>query len=200
VTQYAHMKKGSVVVHPGQRVAAGDKLGEVGLSGNTEFPHLHFEVRHDGQAVDPFTDEPIAAGCGLTDHPLWRPEIAKAMVYLPSGVLGTGFAVGRPDSEAARHGAYADVAFTKDSPALVFWIDLFGIQPGDRLIQRLLAPNGEVLAEIDQPADRSKAQYFGFVGTKRPATGWDVGSYRGAFSVLRGGRTALEGAAAIAIP
>ena len=198
VTQYAHMKKGSIVVRPGQQVAAGEKLGEVGLSGNTEFPHLHFEVRHNDEAIDPFTDEPISAGCGLMDHPLWRPEIAKAMAYLPSGVLGTGFALGRPDSEAARHGAYAEVALKKDSPALVFWVDLFGIEPGDHLVQRLLAPDGRVLAETDQPADRSKAQYFGFVGAKRPAAGWDAGSYRGVFSLRRNGKPVLEGSAAIA--
>src|SRR4051794_27387255 len=44
-TQYAHLRKGSVAVRPGDRVEGGQPLGMTGLSGNTEFPHLHFEVR-----------------------------------------------------------------------------------------------------------------------------------------------------------
>ena len=43
-TQYCHMRAGSVTVKKGQRVKPGAKLGLVGLSGRTEFPHLHFMV------------------------------------------------------------------------------------------------------------------------------------------------------------
>src|SRR4051812_44563995 len=43
-TQYAHMRKGSILVKPRNRVSAGQALGLVGLSGDTEFPHLHFTV------------------------------------------------------------------------------------------------------------------------------------------------------------
>ncbi len=42
-TIYAHMSKLSVT--DGQAVTAGDVLGEVGSTGNTTGPHLHFEVR-----------------------------------------------------------------------------------------------------------------------------------------------------------
>jgi Peptidase family M23 len=41
---YAHMIPGSVVVHEGQFVRAGEKLGRLGNSGNTIVPHLHFQV------------------------------------------------------------------------------------------------------------------------------------------------------------
>lgn len=40
---YMHMKEWSVV--EGQTVSAGDVLGQVGLTGSTVSPHLHFEVR-----------------------------------------------------------------------------------------------------------------------------------------------------------
>ena len=43
-TQYCHMKRDSLAVSLGQRVARGQRLGEIGLSGRTEFPHLHFAV------------------------------------------------------------------------------------------------------------------------------------------------------------
>jgi len=44
-TQYCHLKRGSVVVTRGQTVSAGTPVGQIGLSGNTEFPHLHLSPR-----------------------------------------------------------------------------------------------------------------------------------------------------------
>lgn len=70
-TQYCHLRRGSVGVRPGQRVAAGEPLGLVGLSGQTEFPHLHLAVRHNGVARDPFTGAALADGCGTRGAGLW---------------------------------------------------------------------------------------------------------------------------------
>ncbi|HET7460790.1 MAG TPA: M23 family metallopeptidase [Longimicrobium sp.] len=42
----AHLRRGSVAVHAGQRVAPGDKLGECGNSGNTSEPHLHYHLQN----------------------------------------------------------------------------------------------------------------------------------------------------------
>ena len=41
---YAHLKPGSVAVHKGQRVRTGQLLGLLGNSGNTDAPHLHFQI------------------------------------------------------------------------------------------------------------------------------------------------------------
>lgn len=41
----AHLRRGSVAVAAGARVAAGDKLGECGNSGNTSEPHLHYHLQ-----------------------------------------------------------------------------------------------------------------------------------------------------------
>ncbi len=40
----AHLKPGSVRVKTGERIRAGDVLGRIGNSGNTDFPHLHFQL------------------------------------------------------------------------------------------------------------------------------------------------------------
>ncbi|WP_144027292.1 peptidoglycan DD-metalloendopeptidase family protein [Paenibacillus selenitireducens] len=40
----AHLKKGSVTVKPGEKVRAGDVIGQLGNSGNSSEPHLHFQV------------------------------------------------------------------------------------------------------------------------------------------------------------
>lgn len=51
VTLYCHLSR--VLVSPGQLVMAGDRIGEVGSSGNSTGPHLHFEVHSGGGLLDP---------------------------------------------------------------------------------------------------------------------------------------------------
>jgi peptidase M23-like protein/putative peptidoglycan binding protein len=55
-TMYAHLS--AVSVHVGERVRTGSRIGEVGATGNATGPHLHFEVRVGGAAVDPRTALP----------------------------------------------------------------------------------------------------------------------------------------------
>jgi murein DD-endopeptidase MepM/ murein hydrolase activator NlpD len=50
-TRYAHAR--DVHVRVGQRVGRGESLGTVGSTGRSTGPHLHFEVRRGGRAVDP---------------------------------------------------------------------------------------------------------------------------------------------------
>ena len=50
-TAYAHAS--SLLVGIGQSVPQGDTVSLVGSTGNSSGPHLHFEVRVNGQAVDP---------------------------------------------------------------------------------------------------------------------------------------------------
>ena len=50
-TRYAHLS--SVEVKVGDLVEAGADLGKVGSTGYSTGPHLHFEIRHDGQPIDP---------------------------------------------------------------------------------------------------------------------------------------------------
>ena len=50
-TRYAHLSDYNVVA--GQQVKKGDLIGFVGSTGRSTGPHLHYEVRIAGEAVDP---------------------------------------------------------------------------------------------------------------------------------------------------
>ena len=50
---YAHL--GNITVKEGEKVLGGQKIAEVGLTGLTTGPHLHFEVKNDGRAENPKT-------------------------------------------------------------------------------------------------------------------------------------------------
>lgn len=52
-TLYAHQSR--LAVSGGQSVAQGDVIGYVGSTGNSTGPHLHFEVRKGGTAVNPMS-------------------------------------------------------------------------------------------------------------------------------------------------
>lgn len=50
-TLYGHLSR--ITVKPGKRVCRGEKIGFVGSTGRSTGPHVHYEVRRDGKAVDP---------------------------------------------------------------------------------------------------------------------------------------------------
>jgi len=52
-SMYGHLSR--LLVHQGQRVAAGEVIGLSGNTGNSSAPHLHFEIRRRGLVVDPLT-------------------------------------------------------------------------------------------------------------------------------------------------
>lgn len=58
ITRYAHLRR--IHTSEGDVITAGKRIGQVGSTGRTTGPHLHFEVRLDGNPVDPTTALSIA--------------------------------------------------------------------------------------------------------------------------------------------
>ena len=52
-TRFAHLSK--IVAKKGQSVAKGDIIGRTGSTGRSTGPHLHYEIRVNGRAIDPMT-------------------------------------------------------------------------------------------------------------------------------------------------
>ncbi len=70
ITRYGHMSAFAPGIEPGAPVAAGAVIGQVGQTGRAHGPHVHFEVRVDGHAVDPRPYLALAPCNGLTAEPL----------------------------------------------------------------------------------------------------------------------------------
>lgn len=189
-TQYCHLARGSVRIRDGARVEAGTTLGLVGLSGQTEFPHLHFSVRHNGAMVDPFA-------AGATDacevsHPLWSVTAEDALAYHSPAVINFGFAaemVSIQDVELGRAGLTPPEA---DSPVLIAFIRAIGLKAADVQNFTLRGPSGDVLAHNESPPlDSNMAERFMFVGKRKMTAEWPRGTYEAEFEIRRGGVTAL---------
>ncbi|MFQ5631772.1 MAG: M23 family metallopeptidase [bacterium] len=85
---YAHLDK--VVVKNGQQVKAGDKIGEVGSTGRSTGPHLHFEIltKNDHQNPEDYFDfstldsEPKGGGNSfLMRNPLPQGQVSEEFGY-----------------------------------------------------------------------------------------------------------------------
>ena len=69
--RYWHLRKNSVSVVANQQVVAGQQIGETASSGNSDWPHLHFQLEENGKPYEPF------GGLCNPDPGLWLKPAAK---------------------------------------------------------------------------------------------------------------------------
>jgi murein DD-endopeptidase MepM/ murein hydrolase activator NlpD len=184
-TQYCHLAKGSLRVKSGDRVTTGQPIGMVGLSGNTEFPHLHFAVLHGGKTVDPFAHEAPPNSCG-GGHSIWSKSIREQINYRAREVINYGFSGLLPTMDLVESGQVLKETVNSESEALVAYVRVIGIEEGDRQILTVLDPAGAVIAEYKAPPlERDKAQYLVSSGRKRKGTAWPQGTYEATYRITR---------------
>jgi hypothetical protein len=171
-------------VRPGEQVAAGQRLGLVGLSGNTEFPHLHLTVRHGRQTIDPFLGGESFGACRVGASSLWMPDARTALAYRPVAVYNAGFSGATPDADAIRRGEQRPPS--TGSEALVLWTDIFGVDQGDRVRFRITGPDRKILLEHARTIDKRQIRRFEFAGKRKTVDAWPTGTYTGEIAVKRG--------------
>ena len=189
-TQYCHLRRGSVVATNGQSIQRGDVLGQVGLSGQTQFPHVHLSVRKDGAVVDPFKGlNPDPTACGVGEGAMWSGPVLEKAPYPPTDFYAVGFAEKRPSFNDVNAGKFTSEKIPATSPVLIFYAAAYWVAPGDVLRLRLVGPDGAVIAKSESVLKKRQARRFAFAGKKRPGEAWPAGVYKGFSSLIRGQQT-----------
>jgi hypothetical protein len=178
-TWYCHLRRGSPMVSEGDPVEAGQPLALVGLSGETSFPHVHFDVRHGKRVVDPFVGTEPGPGCGPGPQPLWASDVMDQLAYHPVLLTDAGFATAAPDKEDVRRGWHRLAALPAGSPALVLWAEGYWVAAGDRVTFRLRGPDGRTVVDHVMTIDEGQQRWLGFAGAPRPGQAWPAGTYAG---------------------
>jgi hypothetical protein len=186
-TQYCHLAKGSIRVRPGETVGAKQPIGLVGLSGNTEFPHLHLTVRHNSVVVDPFAYGASRGGCN-DGHSIWTPDLSPELRYQSGEIINAGFSDEAVTLQAIETGEVRHHALSSHSKAIVAYVRAIGLEAGDELTIELRLPDGKLLSEYRSPKlEKDQAQYFAFAGKKLTGPAWTPGNYTATCSLLRMG-------------
>lgn len=180
-TLYCHLRLGSVSVAPGDLVQTGDALGMVGLSGQTNHPHLHLTVLRDGQIVDPF--RPTATGtCGAPGETLWIDPPA----YTPTGLITAGFSDGVPTLNTVNDGSARRDRLAPGQPMVVY-AHAGHPQPGDVLTLWARGPAGTEVFRREIAFETDQISQMRAFGKKAPAQGWPTGEYLGEALLTRDG-------------
>jgi hypothetical protein len=183
---YGHLRRGGIAVTVGQRVAAGDRLGLIGLSGLTEFPHVHFQVNFKGSPVDPFTG--IQRGkpdiCEKsTGGTLWRKRAMDALAYRRTFLLNAGFSATPMQRTALQYGLYDRTRLSATARNLLFGAFFSGVHKGDVYRLRFVGPNGDVIFDKTGTFSKHSAVKFITGGKTNRTQPWPLGRYRAQFEL-----------------
>jgi len=185
-SQYSHLKQGSLRVKQGDHVRSGDAIGAIGMSGNAEFPHLHFEVRRDGNAIDPFAAS-TTTGCDDSRGSLWAANAKTLQQYKDTIVLAADFAASPVDAMNAYQQAVRKRSIF-DPEQLLIWGLTSGFKSGDTERFQIYDPKRGLILHREAGISESTLQRVAFAGLKRPHEGWISGIYRGSYTLIRDGK------------
>ncbi len=107
------------------------------------------------------------------------------MSYEEVALYNAGFATGKPDIAAIRNGKHEDGPLAASSPALVLWVDIFGVEAGDKLWFRITGPDGKLAFEHVEPIEKTQARRFVFAGPRLKTDAWPAGTYTGQATLTR---------------
>jgi murein DD-endopeptidase MepM/ murein hydrolase activator NlpD len=194
VSQYCHLRQGSVAVKQGDRVDTGARLGLVGLSGMTEFPHVHFEVRKDDTVMDPFTAQPFterSTSCAPMGRSLWTAAAEARLAHPGAAFLAGGF-TDRPVDFAAIDSAPPPAPGAAPE-ALVAYVRVVGVREGDVETLEVTGPDGGVFSKAGpEPLAATKIHWMRFSGRRLNGARLNPGRYSATYTLTRNGSTLIE--------
>ncbi len=191
-TRYCHLKKDSLLVKKGDLVKAGQSLALVGLSGLTEFPHLHFMVhRNDGakilRYVDPFDggtfEDDRCSATPVNTTGLW----AEAAPYQPSAVMPPVIDTARRTGKTM----WEQQPATLSTNSLVLIVQARGFHTveGDEWRIRLMDPRGQIRVNKTITQKQSRQRVEAFAGLRTPANGFSEGRWSASVELVRAGHS-----------
>jgi hypothetical protein len=184
-TQYCHMLQGSIVVKKGTKVKAGQTLGLVGLSGLTEFPHLHIQVSKDKTVVDPFAGLKRGDRCRAGEGALWKSDVMASIPYQPTALFSAVISGTPPESDLMREGAYQSPTLSPMSPSLILWAGIYRLKAGDELTFTITGPDGKTVLKDTRTAKKNVTRRFEFRGVRRKSKAMKLGTYQGKITLVR---------------
>lgn len=186
MSQYCHLAEGSVSVRNGQTVERGQPIGDIGSSGGTSFPHLHYAIRIHNATIDPFVGVSPTACDAAEAVPLWKP--GTPIFYAESAVLGFGATRDFPNLEAMENGTLGALP-EGETGFFYIWAHVMGVKAGDTLRFLAFAPGGKLLANERFAITETKTIFSANIGVE-PADGdfttWPPGTYEGRMALYRG--------------
>lgn len=183
-TQYCHLKKGSLLVEKGQKVERGEKLGDVGISGLAEHPHLHLTVYKDNKLIDPFMGLGVNEDCHKDHHDqkVYWDESMPAREDMPA-FYDSGFSTAVPKFDRIAQGDRGEIP-TIGAKAFVFWVAMFDIRQGDYFVIKLSDDQGREISKQTFSQEKDKIRQYYAVGRKI-RQGLPAGRYVGSVALTR---------------
>lgn len=192
ITNYAHLKRGSVKFKKGDMVKQGQILGQVGMSGLSEFPHLHFDLVHKKKRLDPFSGVHANGGCGNFTNNYWNTETEAVFNYEPTFLISAGFSQVELNRSAKEYQLYDDRVPAKTN-RLLLNVYFAGARAGDEFSIQIFYPNNKGI--LFDGKSNFKRDYF----TRQTSGGKNSitkelpkGTYVGKFILTRGEQEILN--------
>ena len=189
-TQYCHLAHKSLQVERGDSVRAGEPIAQVGFSGKTEFPHLHFTVWAPRQTrpvtrnIDPFDSGAFEDGnCATEGRQLWENNVSYQETALMPPVIDTARR-NRGNMWEAQ-----PTTLPSNSPSLVVQGRGFHTLAGDIWRIRLIDPTGRVRVEEEISQRRDRQRILAFAGMDKPPRGFTSGVWRAEVQLVRAQHT-----------
>lgn len=167
VTDYCHMKKGSIAVKRGDRVLAGQTLGYVGMSGLTEFPHMHFQVQHLYDIIDPFSGNIVNNSSSMNyGNALWEAKTLRKITYYPEFIYNIGVENSVPKEDALESGEIKRSIINSSAEKIYLWAYVLAIKKGDIIQFTATNPAGHVVISNRFTIDKDNVRRFFYLTHK----------------------------------